>query len=61
LLKTKIADLENIAGIKVAEAVSKVRSGDIFIKPGFDGVFGKVKIWQEEEKKDKKLDQAPLF
>lgn len=45
LLKTPISDLENLAGTRVAEAINKVRSGDIFIKPGFDGVFGTVKIW----------------
>jgi uncharacterized protein (TIGR00375 family) len=61
LLKTKISDLENVAGTKVAEAVSKVRSGDIFIKPGFDGVFGKVKIWKEKEREKENPDQTPLF
>ena len=61
LLKTKISDLENVAGTKVSEAVSKVRSGDIFIKPGFDGIFGKVKIWKEEKIKVKKPNQTPLF
>lgn len=29
----------------LAEALRKVRTGDIFIEPGFDGVYGQVHIW----------------
>lgn len=61
LLKTPTSDLEKTAGIKVAEAVAKVRSGDIFIKPGFDGVFGTVKIWKQKEENKARPDQTSLF
>lgn len=44
LLKTKISDIERIAGPKISQGVEKVRSGDIEIKPGFDGEYGIVKI-----------------
>lgn len=36
---------EKVSGAKLREAIMKVRGGDIFIDPGYDGVFGKVKIW----------------
>jgi len=32
---------------KIAEGVQKVRTGSIVIKPGYDGVYGVVKIWHE--------------
>ncbi len=49
LLKTPLKELEKIAGEKVVQALGRVRSGNIFIKPGYDGVFGQVKIWPNEE------------
>jgi len=48
LLKTPIPDLEKVAGAKIAEGVAKVRRGDIVIEPGYDGEYGKVKIWNEK-------------
>ena len=50
LLKTPIAKLEKLAGPKVAQGIDKVRRGDIVIDPGFDGEYGKVKIWNHELK-----------
>lgn len=64
LFETNIPDIEKIAGAKVAEAVSKVRSGDIAIEPGYDGVFGKVNIWpsKDEAFEDKpETEQETLF
>ena len=62
LLKTPVGEIERISGERVAEGIGKVRSGDIVIEPGYDGVFGKVKIWREEEKEDgESTDQATLF
>lgn len=63
LLQTKAEEIERISGPKVREAVEKVRSGDIFIDPGYDGIFGKVKIWQEHENEESLLqkDQLGLF
>ena len=49
-------DIETIASfstLQIADGVKKVRSGDIVIDPGYDGVFGVVRIWKSE--KDKEL------
>ena len=49
LLKSDLEKVKEVANEKIAEGISKVRSGDIVIKPGYDGLFGKVKIWKEEK------------
>jgi uncharacterized protein (TIGR00375 family) len=49
LLKISNQDLEKAVGPLIAEGISKVRTGDIVIQPGFDGQYGIVKIWQDQE------------
>ncbi len=56
LLHASHSDITKIAGEKVAKAIQKVREGDITINPGYDGEFGKVTIWQEEEEQKKEED-----
>ncbi|MGH9856969.1 MAG: endonuclease Q family protein [Acidobacteriota bacterium] len=51
LLKASLADIEKVGGMKVAQGVAKVRAGDIAIEPGYDGEYGKVRIWKEGEVK----------
>ncbi len=62
LLKTPLSEMEKVADAKVVEGIKKVRSGDILIKPGYDGVFGEVMIWKEEDKNEESVsDQTTLF
>lgn len=49
LTKIDIVDIAKVSGPKVAEGVLKMRKGDLVIDPGYDGVYGVVKIWREEE------------
>lgn len=51
MLKTPIKDIESFDSIGLGQSLSKVRQGDIFIQPGFDGEYGKVKIWNKDDKK----------
>ncbi len=62
LLKTDLKDIQNASGLKISEAIQKVRVGDIVIDPGYDGVFGKVRIWKEKGVDEKQsIDQGALF
>lgn len=53
-------DIEKTGTPEIAEAVSRMRKGEVHIEPGFDGEYGKIKIFGKVEKKDVK-GQAPLF
>lgn len=59
LLKAPLEELASVGGEKVAEGIRRVRSGKIAVDPGFDGVFGQVKIWAEVKKETEK--QMSLF
>lgn len=67
LTQIKVEEIERLVGVKAAEGIKKVRTGDIVVDPGFDGVFGVVKIWRSgEEGKEEavlgiKSEQASLF
>jgi PHP family Zn ribbon phosphoesterase len=58
LMDAPISDIKNISPA-VAEGIKRVREGKLIIKPGFDGQYGTVKIFSEEEKEKNK--QASLF
>ena len=64
LVKAELSDIRKIAGERVAEALGRVRRGDLVIDPGFDGVFGRVNIWPTEDTELKnmfKQGQISLF
>ncbi|HOS87907.1 MAG TPA: endonuclease Q family protein [Candidatus Pacearchaeota archaeon] len=52
LLNVSLDDLKNIADKQVIEGIKRVRNGEVKIQPGFDGVFGKVKIFSDIEKQE---------
>lgn len=60
LLESSTADIEAASDARIAEAVMKMRSGDINIAPGYDGEFGKIKIFEKFKKPDN-LGQKILF
>ncbi len=64
LLNAEISQITSFSDAKTAEGVEKVRNGNIVIDPGYDGVFGVVKIWGgSDEKKlvDEEKKQLALF
>lgn len=63
LLNVLTQDLTEFGGERVAMGIDKVRRGDIVVDPGYDGVFGIVKIWSEGSEKlvDKSKEQLSIF
>lgn len=45
LMYTNIRDIARVAGERIAEGVSHMRTGDVAIESGYDGKFGKVTVW----------------
>ena len=43
-----ISDIARAGGERIAEGVERVRAGNIVIEPGYDGVFGTVKVWGDD-------------
>ena len=51
LLDVPLDDIERAGTPLIREAVSRMRAGNVRIAPGYDGEFGKVKIFGEGERK----------
>lgn len=51
LIDAPIEDIKKASLSAIAEGVKRAREGNLIIKPGFDGEYGKVKIFSEGEKK----------
>jgi PHP family Zn ribbon phosphoesterase len=54
LLDATLNEIENNSSSLLRNAISKMRSGNIYIAPGYDGEFGKVRIFEEVKKKKSK-------
>ena len=61
LLSAKKEDLTGITDSKIVEGIEKVRKRDLHIDPGYDGVFGTVRIWGKEKDKINTQEQISLF
>ncbi|HUU51016.1 MAG TPA: endonuclease Q family protein [Nitrospinota bacterium] len=65
LLDIEKEELSRYAHPKVSEGVMRVREGKFNIVPGYDGVFGKIKIFEESKEQgfdeDEQKEQMNLF
>jgi uncharacterized protein (TIGR00375 family) len=60
LFDAPVDKIARAAGPMIAEGVRRVRSGQIDIRPGYDGVFGEVRIYSPGERATAK-EQMTLF
>ncbi len=60
LLNTPAHVLSGVTRPEIVEGIIRVRDGRVTIEPGYDGVFGKIKVFEENEQK-KSSKQETLF
>jgi uncharacterized protein (TIGR00375 family) len=60
LMDLPLDEIENASSPLLKEAISRVRSGNVHIAPGYDGEYGKIKILEEVARKEIK-GQRTLF
>lgn len=64
LLKKPYSDIAKYGGQELSEAVQIIRERKVYVDPGYDGVFGIVKIFQGKKKEveiKKETEQQTLF
>jgi uncharacterized protein (TIGR00375 family) len=52
LMDVPLDDIERAGTPLIREAVARMRKGQVHIAPGYDGEFGKVRIFEEVERKE---------
>lgn len=60
LMDSPLDEIEKMGSPLLREAIGRMRSGNVNIAPGFDGEYGKIKIFEEVERKEIK-GQEMLF
>jgi len=61
LLESERKDIEKESLPEIAEGIIRVREGKVFIEPGYDGIYGKIKIFPGGKKSEKSYPQKTLF
>lgn len=49
LLDVSIKDISEVSGELIAEAINRMRNGEVKIKSGYDGEYGKISLFTEKE------------
>lgn len=60
LVDVSLEEIEKASSPLIKEAISRMRAGNVFIAPGYDGEYGKIRIFEPVERKEIN-GQATLF
>ena len=61
LTEVPVAELARVAPENVAEAVDRMRKGQVVIKPGHDGEYGEIHLFGDGPQADASASQLSLF
>ena len=54
LLDVPVEDIEAAGSVRLGRAIKQMRTGEVSISPGYDGEYGKIKIFGRAKKKETK-------
>ena len=60
LMDASLADIEQVGSTLLRKGIAQMRAGKVYIAPGFDGEYGKIRIFEEIGRKQIK-GQTMLF
>ncbi len=60
LRKLEINKLQQVGYSAVAEAIRRMRTGQVRVQPGYDGVYGQIKLFNDQREIDQFQGQASL-
>jgi PHP family Zn ribbon phosphoesterase len=52
LLQSPLDDIERAGTLLIREAIARMRAGTVHIAPGYDGEYGKVRIFEDRERNE---------
>lgn len=60
LMDVEVSEIKGTFSDRIADGIKRVREGKVSVEPGYDGVYGRVRIFVEKESEDTKT-QISLF
>jgi len=61
LLHFPLADLQTLVNPTLLEAIHRMREGDVYIEEGYDGAYGRIRVFDRQEDKTGDSSQKFLF
>jgi PHP family Zn ribbon phosphoesterase len=57
-MDASLDDIEQAGSARIREAIARVRAGNVHIAPGYDGEFGTIRIFTDEERAKNRKSRA---